>query len=162
MAKSKKKNKKGFSLVELIIVIAIMVALITVMAPSFVKYVQKARDAVIQDAAEQCIDFVKAEYGVTINGEGTVRIGKGKGDQSSFITLTFQEVEKDNGTKVNTLNYTNEVGESGIAAFKADLGFADGKMCKSDLVYLIHIQYYEIDNHPQLELEAEEADADTE
>ena len=49
---SVRKNKKGFSLVELIIVIAIMVALIAVMAPAFVKYVQKSRDAALTSAAE--------------------------------------------------------------------------------------------------------------
>ena len=54
---SVRKNKKGFSLVELIIVIAIMVALIAVMAPAFVKYVQKSRDAALATAAE---DFEKA------------------------------------------------------------------------------------------------------
>ena len=54
---SVRKNKKGFFLVELIIVIAIMVALIAVMAPAFVKYVQKSRDAAIATAAE---DYEKA------------------------------------------------------------------------------------------------------
>ncbi len=49
---SVRKNKKGFSLIELIIVIAIMVALIAVMAPAFVKYVQKSRDAALATAAE--------------------------------------------------------------------------------------------------------------
>ena len=52
-----RKNKKGFSLVELIIVIAIMVALIAVLAPSYVKYVQKSRDSAVSTAAE---DFVTA------------------------------------------------------------------------------------------------------
>lgn len=60
---SVRKNKKGFSLVELIIVIAIMVALIAVMAPSFVKYVQKSRDAALTSAAEDYYTAVKTYYG---------------------------------------------------------------------------------------------------
>lgn len=56
---SVRKNKKGFSLVELIIVIAIMVALIAVMAPAFVKYVQKSRDAAISTASEDFAQAVK-------------------------------------------------------------------------------------------------------
>jgi len=41
----KKMNNKGFSLVELIIVIAIMAVLIGVMAPQFLKYVEQSRRA---------------------------------------------------------------------------------------------------------------------
>ena len=38
-----KMNNKGFSLVELIIVIAIMAILVGVLAPQFIKYVEKSR-----------------------------------------------------------------------------------------------------------------------
>ncbi len=38
-----KMNNKGFSLVELIIVIAIMAVLIAVLAPQFLKYVERSR-----------------------------------------------------------------------------------------------------------------------
>lgn len=39
----KKTNNKGFSLVELIIVIAIMAILVGVLAPQYLKYVEKSR-----------------------------------------------------------------------------------------------------------------------
>ena len=39
----KKKNNKGFSLVELIVVIAIMAVLVGVLAPQFIKYVDQSR-----------------------------------------------------------------------------------------------------------------------
>lgn len=39
----KKMNNKGFSLVELIIVIAIMAILVGVLAPQYLKYVEKSR-----------------------------------------------------------------------------------------------------------------------
>ena len=39
----KKTNNKGFSLVELIIVIAIMAILVGVLAPQYMKYVEKSR-----------------------------------------------------------------------------------------------------------------------
>ncbi len=41
----KKTNNKGFSLVELIVVIAIMAVLIVVAAPQFLKYVEDSRRA---------------------------------------------------------------------------------------------------------------------
>ena len=41
--KNKKLNNKGFSLVELIIVIAIMVILVAVIAPQYLKFVNNSR-----------------------------------------------------------------------------------------------------------------------
>ena len=41
----KKKNNKGFSLVELIVVIAIMAVLVGVLAPQFIGYVEKSRQS---------------------------------------------------------------------------------------------------------------------
>ncbi len=42
--KQKSLTNKGFSLVELIIVIAIMAVLVGVLAPQFIKYVEQSRD----------------------------------------------------------------------------------------------------------------------
>ena len=41
----KKMNNKGFSLVELIIVIAIMAVLVGVLAPQFIKYVESSKQS---------------------------------------------------------------------------------------------------------------------
>lgn len=41
----KEMNNKGFSLVELIIVIAIMAILVGVLAPQFIKYVERSRES---------------------------------------------------------------------------------------------------------------------
>lgn len=55
--KEQKLNNKGFSLVELIIVIAIMAVLIGVLAPQYLKYVEKSR---VSADADQVDTFISA------------------------------------------------------------------------------------------------------
>ncbi|MCM1160023.1 MAG: prepilin-type N-terminal cleavage/methylation domain-containing protein [Roseburia sp.] len=45
-------RNKGFSLIELIIVVAIMAVLIGVLAPQYIKYVEKSRVSVDEDTAD--------------------------------------------------------------------------------------------------------------
>lgn len=48
-----KKDNKGFSLIELIIVIAIMAVLVVVLAPQFTKYIERGRKSTdVQSVAE--------------------------------------------------------------------------------------------------------------
>lgn len=43
MKHTTRKNNKGFSLIELIVVVAIMAVLVAVLAPAYLRYVEKAR-----------------------------------------------------------------------------------------------------------------------
>lgn len=52
------KNNKGFSLVELIIVIAIMAVLVGVMAPQYIKYVEKSRISTDDSNASTLLETV--------------------------------------------------------------------------------------------------------
>lgn len=60
----KKMNNKGFSLVELIIVIAIMAVLVGVLAPQFIKYVESSRVATDESAAAEVLNATKIALAV--------------------------------------------------------------------------------------------------
>ena len=75
----KKMNNKGFSLVELIVVIAIMAVLIGVLAPQFMKYVEKSRESTDIQNLDTCVSAVRTYYAdkdmateVTISVSGDV------------------------------------------------------------------------------------------
>lgn len=53
----KKMDNKGFSLVELIIVIAIMVILVAVLAPQYLKYVEKSR---VSTDVQTTVEFINS------------------------------------------------------------------------------------------------------
>lgn len=62
--KEKKLNNKGFSLVELIIVIAIMAVLVGVLAPQYLRYVERSRVSTDSDniaAIESAIQVYGAD-----------------------------------------------------------------------------------------------------
>jgi len=66
MLKWRKKNSKGFSLVELIIVIAIMAILVGILAPQFVKYVNQSRESTdiknLQEVMSAVRQYVMASH----------------------------------------------------------------------------------------------------
>lgn len=56
---NKKKNNKGFTFVELVIVIAILAILVGLLAPQYTKYVEKSRKAADADNLEEMVKAVQ-------------------------------------------------------------------------------------------------------
>ena len=92
-----KRNNKGFSLVELIIVIAIMAILAGVLAPQFVKYIGRSRISTDIQNAQQIATAISAEFADTARttavAEQTITDGKAKwdGDTDAASTARTQK-----------------------------------------------------------------------
>ena len=86
---NKKMNNKGFSLVELIIVIAIMVVLIAVLAPQYLKYVEKSRVASDQTTIVEYINamqVIAADPDITLDSAKSYTLTSASG--ASTITVS--------------------------------------------------------------------------
>ena len=64
---NKKKNNKGFTLVELVIVVAILAILVGLLAPQYTKYVEKSRKAADADNLEEMVKAVQVYEADTDN-----------------------------------------------------------------------------------------------
>lgn len=85
--KKKKMNDKGFSLVELIIVIAIMAILIAVLAPQYLKFVERSRKSADRDTVDQLVRAVQIDYAdpeTTNNPAGTITVT----NKSTAVTVS--------------------------------------------------------------------------
>lgn len=112
----KKLNNKGFSLVELIIVIAIMAILVGVMAPSLMKYIEKTRysaDAQIADSAYSALKYAMADEAAYKEVAAIVASGD--------VTTTFDIILA--GTAIGSNNITKLSAEVKDTFGAEDYGF---------------------------------------
>lgn len=114
--KERKLNNKGFSLVELIIVIAIMVILVVVIAPQYTRFVNNSRissDIQTAQTMATAIDAAVAEGTNPFNASGAVVWGNVAGVDavapSRFDGYTFN-ITGNNGTGVALITITGTDG----------------------------------------------------
>ena len=118
----KKMNNKGFSLVELIVVIAIMAVLVGVLAPTLIKNVEKSRES----TDLQNLDTIRGAVVTTLSDEtvaakipassttyklDTTNVAL---DGSDAFTTAFNAKIKDSLSKVGKLKSGNAVAAGNI------------------------------------------------
>lgn len=130
----KKNDNKGFSLVELIIVVAIMAILVGLLAPQYLKYVEKSRksaDASNLDEMVRAIQVYAADAEVTLPADTyTITINKSRTTVTAKDTANKDAVEtaladtapdwaktklKSNKWKAGTINATSVSAEITVA-----------------------------------------------
>jgi len=113
----KKMNNKGFSLVELIIVIAIMAILIAVLAPQYIKYVEKSRQSADLDNWQSIVNAIQVAYADTdknITGQTTVTATNGS------ITATGAVSFQDYGVDVTKITLKSSLYRTGTLTADTD------------------------------------------
>lgn len=132
--KKEKMNNKGFSLVELIIVIAIMAVLVVVLAPQYLKYVERSRNstdisnatAIVTALQVYAADpeanpaFAKGdEFDVAINAKGTAS-SVSAGAASEALTeaaIQISNLQCKSKSKWTAYNIHGKVEDNGAITF---------------------------------------------
>lgn len=130
----KKTNNKGFSLIELIIVIAIMAILVAIIAPNLTKYLGKSKKNTdtknkdeIESTLKTCITDYEMDNGTLISATGTT------------LTLTWSAsgATGSSGVPTNFLTIVNEAIEASKTKSKED----SSKYAKADITVTSNGQY---------------------
>ena len=124
MNMKKSLSNKGFSLVELIIVIAIMAVLVGVLAPQFTKYVAKSKsstDTQNVEALQSAANSVLADETLNLAADFSATSGKyvikaGAVDATTTATLTSSNFK----TLLETALGTNDAGAVKYPTAKKD------------------------------------------
>ncbi|MCI8357621.1 MAG: prepilin-type N-terminal cleavage/methylation domain-containing protein [Lachnospiraceae bacterium] len=96
----KKMNNKGFSLVELIIVIAIMVVLVAVLAPQYLRYVERSRIAADTQTTVEFINVMQviaADPEIDLTSGTDYSITKAGGDEGIDVSGPLATILTANG-----------------------------------------------------------------
>lgn len=93
---NKKKNNKGFTLVELVIVIAILAILVGILAPQYTKYVEKSRKSA---DASNMDELVKAVQVYAADGSNNIAVKSGENNITGTISIGDSTVTVDGDAK---------------------------------------------------------------
>lgn len=136
-----KKNNKGFSLVELIVVIAIMAVLMVILAPAMLRYVEKTRVQKDESAVSEVANAAELAL-----GDETIYNAAGG---ASKIIITVPDAGAISATAGGS-NFADMASEVDKTTGQVDLVSKtyDGKSATIELIFDPDKQAYVIKNNP--------------
>lgn len=130
MKKEVKTNNKGFSLVELIVVVAIMAVLMVVLAPAMLRYVEKTRKQKDDTAASEvanALELALAEESIytKVSGNNTITAtitvdAAGNGTISVTNDTSTGDIKKEIDATVGDLKFVSKARKSSTCTIKAE------------------------------------------
>lgn len=132
-AMKKKKNRKGFSLVELIVVLVIMAILAAALVPTLVGYIKQTRQSNAKNEAASCVSAAQT-IASSAFAAGTYT-GNGSGNT---VTLTFTgdvATTSDGAKMLNEIESLAEVKGGTVIAVTIGGSGSAGEAKVVDLVY---------------------------
>ena len=129
------KNNKGFSLVELIIVVAIMAVLMGILAPQYIRYVEKTRirtdDSIVSEIDKACIatlaeekyykDAAAAGVGISIDNAGVISVTGLPNTDADFLkeinTTVYGTASAPSSTPFKSKAYTTSTAAVGSVTY---------------------------------------------
>lgn len=141
MLQNIKKDNKGFTLVELIVVIAILGILVAVLAPQYMTYIEKSRKATDKSTAEEILSACKiaatdedlaGSFGVSWDGSNLTVSGDGAStvetDLTNSLQLTFAKDKASLAAKCKSGTINSQTYD---IAYTAGTGSTEGKIAVS-------------------------------
>lgn len=114
-------NKKGFSLVELIVVIAIMAVLVGILAPTLIGYVEKSRKQKDESAVAELVSQLE----IALNEDAIYNevVEKVSAETGKKLTIKFSIANNE----LTVTNGSTTVGDATLAKLAASLAETVGK-----------------------------------